>query len=348
MSPSTATPQALRPALLLAVLALAAGACRPNIPMPEVKVSADEASRARGEYLAHHGMGCVVCHSQRDWSRFSGPVAAGTELVGSNDIAREDGFPESFSFGAANLTPYFLKDWSDGEIARAIALGQSKDGHGLFPLMPYPEYREHLAVDDLAALVSYLRALPQKAHDVPPRKFPMPGFVLDGMPVPRTLRDKAPKPGSPDYPAYVTGVAGCLACHTGADDRGQLIGAPYAGGRDFKIPAPGAGIVRSANLTPDETGLGAWTREMFIGRFKAATLEAARAQATEPGGYNTVMPWWAYAGMTEEDLGAIYDFLRALPPVKNKVAKTTAKLPQPGSDHSLPADQPVEAEPDPQ
>jgi hypothetical protein len=31
------------------------------------------------------------------------------------------------------------------------------------------------------------------------------------------------------------------------------------------------------------------------------------------------MPWTLYAGMTEEDLGAIYDYLKSLPPVKNKV-----------------------------
>lgn len=317
------------PLLSFVTLAVVAGAgCRPNIPLPDLKVSAAETQIARGQYLAHHGMGCVVCHSQRDWTKLGGPLVEGTALAGSNDIAREDGFPEGFSFGAANLTPHFLGDWSDGEIARAVALGQSKDGHGLFPLMPYPEYREEVSREDLAALIAYLRTLPAVTHDVPPRKFPMPGFVLDGMPQPRELRAQAPKPGDVDYPKYVTGLAGCMACHTQADARGNFLGAPYSGGREFPIPAPGKGKVRSANLTPDEeTGLGKWTKEMFIGRFKSQTLEAARAHTVEAGGYNTVMPWWAYAGLSDEDLGAIYDFLRALPPVKNKVEKVDAKVP---------------------
>lgn len=303
-------------------LLVAVASCRPNIPLPDVVVTADEARLARGAYLANHAMGCVVCHSQRDWTRPGGPVVDGTAFGGSDNIAREDGFPESFSFGAANLTPHFLKDWSDAEIVRAVALGQSRDGHGLFPLMPYTEYREHVALDDMAALVAYLRTLSPIAHEIPARKFPMPGFVLDGMPQPRSLRSKAPAPGDADYPQYVTGIAGCLACHTKADKKGNFLGAPYSGGREFPVPAPGKGVVRSANLTPDDdTGLGRWTREQFVARFKASSLEAARATSIPEGSFNSTMPWWAYAGMSEQDLGAIYDFLRTLPPVKNAVVK---------------------------
>jgi hypothetical protein len=45
---------------------------------------------------------------------------------------------------------------------------------------------------------------------------------------------------------------------------------------------------------------------------------------------NTVMPWLALAGMTDDDLGAIYDYLRTLPPVDKRVvtfpdASTTAQ-----------------------
>jgi len=41
--------------------------------------------------------------------------------------------------------------------------------------------------------------------------------------------------------------------------------------------------------------------------------------------YNTAMPWTMYAGMTEQDLGAIYKYLRSLKPIKNKVEKFTNK-----------------------
>jgi hypothetical protein len=116
------------------------------------------------------------------------------------------------------------------------------------------------------------------------------------------------------------GISGCIECHTNTDNRGKRIGEPYAGGREFKVPAPGGGVVRSSNITPDdESGIGKWTKEMFVARFKSQTLEAA--QPIEPKGYNTIMPWWSYSGMTEDDLGALYDALRALPPVKNVVVR---------------------------
>jgi hypothetical protein len=40
-----------------------------------------------------------------------------------------------------------------------------------------------------------------------------------------------------------------------------------------------------------------------------------------PDDVNTPMPWMMYAQMTEKDLGAIYDFLRTVKPINNKVQK---------------------------
>jgi hypothetical protein len=61
------------------------------------------------------------------------------------------------------------------------------------------------------------------------------------------------------------------------------------------------------------------TREEFIGRFKAfAAINLANAPDA-PAGHNTVMPWLAFAGMTENDLGAIYDYLKTVKPIENKV-----------------------------
>ena len=81
-------------------------------------------------------------------------------------------------------------------------------------------------------------------------------------------------------------------------------------------------MVRSANLTPDDdTGLGKWTKDIFIQRFRAG-VELAKQPAI-PGKANTPMPWSSYGGMTDADLGAIYDYLRTLPKVTNKVEHFT-------------------------
>lgn len=310
----------------LSVLVLVA-ACAPRIEPVDVAVTKSEAQVARGEYLATAVMACDACHTQRDWTRYSGPPKEGSGFAGSGDIAREERFSDRFSFSAPNLTPHHLGSWSDGEVARAIVFGQRPDGRGLFPYMPYFEYREALARDDLAALVAFLRTLPTEPGPPPVQaRFPMPGFVLNGFPEPRELREKPPQPGAADYGRYLTEVAGCLGCHTDADRRGNFVGPRYGGGREFKVPAPGGGVVRSANLTPDdETGLGAWTRERFIARFRDASLAQARQQAVSPGGFNTVMPYWAWARLREEDLGAIFDYLRTLPAVKRPVVKHAPK-----------------------
>ena len=64
------------------------------------------------------------------------------------------------------------------------------------------------------------------------------------------------------------------------------------------------------NLTPHESGLGSWTREQFIQRFKMYAVP----QPVKPEN-NTLMNWNAFAGMTEEDLGMLYDYFMTLPPV---------------------------------
>ena len=80
-----------------------------------------------------------------------------------------------------------------------------------------------------------------------------------------------------------------------------------AGGEAYPVSG---GVVRAANITLDAlTGVGGWSREQFIERFKA--MEGARDRVM-PGAFNTIMPWTQYAGMTRPDLGAIYEYLRTV------------------------------------
>ena len=81
------------------------------------------------------------------------------------------------------------------------------------------------------------------------------------------------------------------------------------------------GTVNSANITPDETGIMTWTREGFIQRFKALDNPAAKSTPLGENQINTPMPWTYYSTMKAEDLGAIYDYLRTVPPVENTVVK---------------------------
>ncbi len=105
---------------------------------PELKVSMASENIVRGQYLANHVTVCIDCHSTRDWSKFAGPPIIGTEGKGGEVFDQSLGFPGKYV--ANNITPYHLKDWTDGEIFRAITTGVSKDGRALFPIMPYHNF----------------------------------------------------------------------------------------------------------------------------------------------------------------------------------------------------------------
>ncbi len=270
----------------------------------------------RGAYLARHVAVCLDCHSTRDWKRYSGPPLPGYLGAGGEGFTREMGFPgEIYS---RNITPAGVGSWTDGELARAITTGVSRDGRALFPIMPYPSYAG-LCVSDMTAIVAFLRTLP--AVNQPNRDakldFPM-NLIVRTIPGPATPVP-CPTPGTPEYGRYLTTVANCVECHTEQVRGKHKPGMEFAGGWTF--PLPGGGHVTSANITPDpETGIGNYTREEFIARFKAYASPTA-AVPVSAGGMNTIMPWTTYAGMSAEDLGAIFDHLRRQPAVHNVVER---------------------------
>ena len=80
--------------------------------------------------------------------------------------------------------------------------------------------------------------------------------------------------------------------------------------------------VRAANITPDaDTGIGSWTEQQFVDKFKGFETPSDAVLSDTERRQNTVMPMTAYAGMTREDLAAIYTYLRTLPPVVNRVTR---------------------------
>jgi hypothetical protein len=74
------------------------------------------------------------------------------------------------------------------------------------------------------------------------------------------------------------------------------------------------GISYAINLTPDEnTGIGIWTEDMFVKAIKMGKHMGTSRTIMPP------MPWPAYSNLSEDDLKALYAYLRTLKPVKNRV-----------------------------
>ena len=273
----------------------------------------------RGRYLANHVSVCMDCHSTRDLTKFSLPLVPGTLGMGGDRFDQKVGMPGVFY--SKNITPEGITRYSDGELYRLITSGVTKEGRPMFPLMPYPYYGS-MAEEDIYSIISYLRtSVPAIKNDVPDSEADFPvNFILHTIPkkgTPQAVPDKSDKVA---YGKYLTNAGGCRECHTQAK-QGQIIAElEFSGGRDFLFPD--GSVCRSANITPDpETGLGSWTPELFVRKFKIYSDSSYTLPDVAPGEFNTIMPWTMYSGMTTEDLEAIFAYLQTVTPMKNAVTK---------------------------
>jgi hypothetical protein len=288
---------------------------------PKLKIEATPERLIRGKYLAHDVAGCIDCHSKRDMSKYSAPIVAGTEGMGGMEFNKTLGDIPGIIY-AKNITPSGIGDWTDGELFRAITTGVNKKGEALFPLMPFLHYRK-MSEEDLYSIIAYIRTLKQIDNTVPERSldFPM-NLIVRTIPtdMPKNFPALPLKSDSVTYGEYMVNASACMACHSkfvkGKIDPGM----EYAGG--FTFCFPDGVCVTSSNITPDkETGIGLLTKEAFLDKFRFYRAENAQNIPVGNGGNKTVMPWVQMSSISDEDLGAMYVYLKTLKPVKNRVEK---------------------------
>lgn len=306
--------------LMLIALIIYLTAILPNVGNPpDLKVELTPERIERGQYLAHHVMLCMDCHSERDYTLLTAPLIPNTLGKGGEVFDQNMGLPGRYV--APNITPAKLSDWTDGEIFLAITTGVSKDGHALFPIMPYPNYSQ-LDEEDIKSVIAYIRTLEPIEHEVEKSRSDFPvNLLINTMPKPANLKAKPPKSDQINYGRYMATAASCTDCHTIMGSNGP-VAEPFSGGAEFRFPD--GSVVRSANITPcEKTGIGNWTEDQFIARFKAYADSAFVAPKIGPDDFKTVMPWTFYGKMETEDLKAIFAYLKSLPPVENQVALFT-------------------------
>lgn len=104
-----------------------------------------------------------------------------------------------------------------------------------------------------------------------------------------------------EHGRYIATAGDCMPCHTGSPKQ------EFAGGLALATPF---GTIYSPNITPDdETGIGKWTFDDF----KNAVHDGIRAD----GAYlYPAMPYGAFTKIKEDDLKALWAFLRSLKPIK--------------------------------
>jgi mono/diheme cytochrome c family protein len=272
---------------------------------PAITASQDPGVIARGRYLAHGPAHCVDCHGSRDGQAPGAEtvLSGGTEWHLPIGIIRSPNLTSDPETGLGAVT--------DGQIARALRHGVRRDGRALAPFMAFGA----LSDEDLTAIVSYLRTLPPVRKPVETRALNVLGHAVAAFALEPTTATTPPparvEPGpTVAYGEYlVTSVANCAGCHTTRDMRtGKYTGAPLSGGQTLEShEQPGRRFV-TPNLTPDpRTGrLTTWNEETFVARFR-----------TGGGAEGSPMPWKAFSSMSDEDLLAIFRYLRTVPPVEN-------------------------------
>ncbi|MBA3901966.1 MAG: cytochrome C [Bacteroidetes bacterium] len=300
----------------------------PNIPAPEIQVEATPDRIEKGKYLANHVAVCIDCHSSRDWDKYSGPPIPGSEGEGGEKFARDFGLPGIIY--VPNITPFNLRDWSDGEIYRAITSGVDREDNFIMPVMPYHNY-SRMDTEDIFSIIAYIKTLSEKPKEVPKSEIDFPVNIYGNLFTKKP--EPAPRPDKQDkvkYGKYLVNAAGCIDCHTPFSEVDMLRvfafkmspfehDAKFSGGMRFESPF---GTVVSANITPDKgTGIGDWSEDFFVQTFKFYEKTYEEVPAAEQMQSQTIMPWVMYAGMIEEDLKAIHAYLQSIPAIENEVKK---------------------------
>ena len=268
----------------------------------------------RGEYLSEHVAGCTYCHTPQE----EGPN--GPELVrgktGSGQFFNIPGFPGTVV--APNITPdreTGIGNFTDDQLARAIREGISHDGQTLFPMMPYARFRR-MSDEDLASVVVYLRALLPIRNALPRTDIHFPvKYLIRGVPEPVTGTVQADLLTPTSRGEYLVNLSSCLDCHTPRKRGRPDSSMKFAGGQTFGA----SGQIASSNITPDVTGIGSYTEEKFV--------KALRTGYVGKRQLNTVMPWQGYSGQTDEDLRAMYGYLRTVPAVAHRLDNTQPPTP---------------------
>lgn len=251
-------------------------------PVPDLKVAGTSEQIERGEHIADTF--CTSCHS----------VSKELPLTGGVDLGKDIPIPVG-SFISSNLTPAGpLKDWSDGEIFRAIRNGVDHDGRGLFVMSNIRG--RNLSDEDLLALIAYLRSQPAVTTEIvdPPDQPSLLGFIMFGIGMlpsgqpPITDVITAPSKGpTAEYGEYILSYQDCRDCH----------GENLLGGVEGQLTPFGP------NLKVVKT----WTQEQFITTLRTGV--DPRNHALDPA----IMPWKSIGRMDDEELTAIYLYLLDLP-----------------------------------
>jgi mono/diheme cytochrome c family protein len=250
-------------------------------PLSTLKISTDSVVLKRGEHLVVIA-NCVFCH--------------GTDLGGSvyhdGPLGTVVGYNLTNGKGGVGAT-LTNDDW-----VRSIRHGVKRDGSSLL-VMPSEVY-VHMSIEDVSAIVSYIKHVPPVDRELPLTSIGLLGRALFAMGkasilvAEKTDHDYNPVYVSPAdtlaYGSYLADIGGCKGCH----------GTNLSGGRVAGPP----GTPLTANLTPE--GIGSWTEEQFKNTLRTGIRPNKKV-------IDSFMPWQLAGQMTDAEIHSLWLYLESLP-----------------------------------
>ena len=256
---------------------------RYRVEASAVTPRSDSLGRARGRYL-FSVLTCALCHGNDGGGMVYFESGAMGTVVGPNLTSGRGGI---------------AGERSDRDLVRAIRHGVKPDSTSLM-VMP-SEVFVHLSDADLGAILGYLRSLPPVDRELPRSGFGWMGrallatgrmnILVAGKTPAFEPPPDVPRGPTREYGRYLADISGCHGCHGFGLSGGAVAGPP--------------GLPPASNLTP--AGLIKWTE---------ADFRRALREGIGSGGapIDSFMPWKAYRHFTDEDLTALWEYLRSVPP----------------------------------
>jgi mono/diheme cytochrome c family protein len=247
-----------------------------------VAVETNAETLARGEHIVRFISGCADCH---------GANLGGQVFMDDPSFATI--YTSNLTIGKGGVGSVY----SDADWERALRKGINHEGRALAPMMP-AEATQHYSDEDLSSIVAYIKSLPPVDNITPKPNYAPLAKILTGagvLPLAPDLVAKAnrlePTPEiavTKEYGHYLANIAGCTTCH----------GANLTGGEHPAHPG-----LQTPNLASGNTAT--WSQEEFRQTLRTGRTPEGKDLSLE------LMPWAMYAGMTDDELEAIWLWLES-------------------------------------
>ena len=250
---------------------------------PPLPIPTDSISIEKGRHFTTAIAKCAACHGDN----FAGKISANNILLGhfySANITRGKG-----GVGAS---------YTDADYVRAIRHGVGRDGKPLIAMPTDAFY--YINDEDLANTIAYLKTIPPVDAVIPPKRVgPLSRALYLTTDFPLIAAEMVPTTGprppvvargrTREYGDYLATTGACKSCHL----------------QDLSGGVPIEKNVLSANLTP--TGIGKWSEADFTKSLRGGIRPDGRV-------LSAVMPWPYTRFMTDDEVHALWLYVRSVPP----------------------------------